>query len=145
MTNGPVNAHLTSEQTLSTKPGDKWLRDFWLQAFILISQPCSVKVKGTSYTFVCSLRLLHQPFSRPRAGIISTIVAFFSYNSLSWKIWPCHKTGHCHHRVIMWSKILWAMVPCAINQSSWKSNLWFQGTRFIRLFKTYGRGSHLVM
>ena len=61
VTNGPVNAHLTSEQILNTKPGDKWLRNFLVQAFILISQPCSVKVKGTSYTFVYSLRLLHQP------------------------------------------------------------------------------------
>ena len=69
----------------------------------------------------------------------------FLYKSLSWRIWPCYKIGQCHHRIIMWSKIQWAMVPCAIYQSSWKSHLWFQGTRCLRLFKTYGRGSHLVM
>ena len=28
VTNGPVNTHLTSEQILSTKPGEKFLRDF---------------------------------------------------------------------------------------------------------------------
>ena len=34
------------------------------------------------------------------------------------------------------------MVQSVIYQSSWKSNLWFQGTRFLRLFKTYGCESH---
>ena len=54
MTIGPVNAHLISQQIISTKPGYKWLWDFLVQAFILISESCSAKVKGTSYTHIPS-------------------------------------------------------------------------------------------
>ena len=53
-TNGPVNAHLISEQIISTKPGYKLLRDFLVQDFILISESCSAKVKGTSHIHVPS-------------------------------------------------------------------------------------------
>ena len=51
-TDGPVNAHLISEQIVSTKPGYKLLRDFSVQAFILISE--SFMAKGTSYTLISS-------------------------------------------------------------------------------------------
>ena len=35
---GPVNAHLISQQIISTKPGYKWLRNVLVQVFILISE-----------------------------------------------------------------------------------------------------------
>ena len=44
--------------------------------FIYISESCSAKVKGTSYTFIYSLSLLYQPISRPHAAKNSIIVAF---------------------------------------------------------------------
>ena len=75
---GPVNAHIISEQLISTKPGYKWLKDFLVQDFILISEPCSAKAKGTSesYTFLYSLSLLYQPISRPHAAKFPSLLPF---------------------------------------------------------------------
>ena len=97
-TNGPVNAHLISEQILSTKPGYKLLKDFSVQAFIFISE--SFLAKGTTYTLISSLRLIYQPISRPHAAKIPIIVAFSckkpKLQNLTFK-----RIGQGHPRVTM--------------------------------------------
>ena len=46
--NGLVSAYLISKPIISTRPGYKYSRNFSVQAFILISESCSAKMKGKS-------------------------------------------------------------------------------------------------
>ena len=75
-TNGPVNAHLISEKKYKKKPWLQITEGFLVQAFILISELCSAKVKGTIIYFHLLIKFTISTDFQAHAAKLSIIVAF---------------------------------------------------------------------
>ena len=96
------------------------------------------------HIFINSISCLHLPTSRSQAAIVSekSTVFTFSHRKTFYQIWPCHKIGQGHSRVIIWTNY--------DGQESWMLHTKFRGNRpagsgddFWTVFTIYGLGGHL--